>query len=176
MESTKKKVSLENIKTYIKVTESVLFCTPEDNSLDYSKLDVESSTYDVTYEKKTRRKELNLIYFLEEIRLFAGFPQGKCITMLSDIERRLFSSQFYRLLIFDYQLDSMLEELLVFADLVEEESDFIEREVSESVYLKISAQMQVLHPPISKGLFVYELRILANSLRMIFHSPPTEKS
>ncbi len=148
--------------SFFDFAESILFDTDKWQDVDYRKLEVDSSAYDVIYEKNVRRKSLNLIYILDEIRQEMGYAGSQCIDLLIQIEKTVHQGKMRGASIDD----SVLRELVTkFADGALLESDFVAERISSWEYKIMRRKFLYLDPLNDKGEFICELRKFARNVQ-----------
>ncbi|WP_041794020.1 hypothetical protein [Micavibrio aeruginosavorus] len=142
--------------------ESILFDMGDKKRIDYRKLEADSPAYDVIYEKSVRRKCLNLIYILDEIRQEMGYTGSRCVDLLIEMERFLRLRKIHGMDIDD----SVLQDLLVgLSDDVMAESDFVANRLSAWEYKIMKRKFRHLDPLSGKDEFICGLRKFAFNLQ-----------
>jgi hypothetical protein len=147
---------------YIRYAESILFSIPPGEEVDYVRLDIETRFYDPAYEKAIRKKNLNLIYFLDDIRQHLDLPSSQCIDILIDIERRLSRSQMVGAVHHIVDLD---QDILCLSDLLQAECTFLQMKLSAEDYAALSHQVPHLGVPGDLASFLLELKRLSEVFR-----------
>jgi hypothetical protein len=147
---------------YIRYAESMLFSAPSDEEIDYVRLDVETPFYDPVYERAIRKKNLNLIYFLDDIRQHLDLPSSQCIDILIDIERRLSRSQMVGAVHHIVDLD---RDVRFLSDLLQAEYTFLQTKLLAEDYLALSEKVPHLGVPGDLASYLQELKRLSE----VFH-------
>lgn len=149
-------------KHYIRYVESMLFSTPLDEDVDYVRLDVETRFYDPVYERTIRKKNLNLVYFLDDIRQHLDMPGSQCIDILIDIERRLSRSQMVGAVHYINDLD---RDVMFLSDLLQAECTFLKMKLSAVDYAALTEKVPHLGVPADLASFLLELKRLSDVFR-----------
>ena len=149
-------------KSFFDFAENILFDVEDERRIDYKKLEVDSPAYDVIYEKRVRRKCLNIIYTLDEVRQEMGHAGSKCIDLLIQIEKVVRQGKMYKITVDDVSLQHLILKL---TDCILAECDFIAARLSAREYKILQRKLFHLSPVNSREDFLQQLRKFALDLR-----------
>jgi hypothetical protein len=147
-------------KCILNLEDIFYFTTGEKRDLDHKKIDVNSTSYDRIYEQKTRRRELNLLYVLDEIFLINRIYSHSAMDLLTDLEDTIFSSAFHRQLIFGVFDVSVIKKMQKLITTSKKKIDFLQKKISNENYIASISGLEFLFPPTSKDEFLDELQKL----------------
>ncbi len=150
--------NLEKIQKFILLTEGIFYNSPKNHQeLDFLKLNINSYGYDNRYEKKVRRKELNLIYFLNEI-----FPDenSNLADKLDKIEDMIFSPEYYRKLIFHFETCFIIERINSLHFSIEKKLKLLKTEITDDQYASFVKNFSFYNLPSKKPEFINNIQSL----------------
>lgn len=148
--TTVKTLSATEIQEYVSLIENFVFSVDKKKRIDYSKLNNQSTCYDHKYEKDLRRKELSVLYLLDEIIFYKTKLPGNSLDIINEIESILFSSNFYRDIIFMNKPFPFVKKIDILNRVIRDNIHYIERNISQSEYKKIISNLGYLFPPKTK--------------------------
>lgn len=164
-EALPKNTPISKIYDYVFLLEDILFSSDEEAHLDYSKLDKQSPFYDAEYEAAMRKKELNVLYLLDEIIFFKTKHESEGLDILNEIESVLFSPNFYRELLFKEPSFPFRIKIEKLCKVIKENTNYIKDAVSKNEYKNIILIFEYLSPPPTKEKFLADLEGLASFLK-----------
>jgi hypothetical protein len=150
----------DNRHLYIRCAERMLFSVPEGEEIDYVRLDIETRFYDAEYERAIRQKKLDLIYFLDDIRLYLQRPISQCIDILIDIEQRLSRAQ----MVGDRRhIIGLEQEVLCLSDLLLTEGAFLQMRLAPAEYAALAQKAPHMKVPADLSSYLHELKVLSQA-------------
>lgn len=159
--ATNTKHTLKQIQKFINITEEIFYKAPDNlQILDYIRLNANSYGYDNQYDKKVRRKELNLLYLLDEIMLESHKDIVSITDILNQIEDTIFSPEYYRNLIFNFDTNYIIQTLHLLIATVEKNIMTFKKDIKESKYKSFSTQLSFYLPPGNKQQFAGDLELI----------------
>jgi hypothetical protein len=151
-----------NRHLYIRCAERMLFSIPEGEEVDYVRLDIETRFYDPEYERAIRQKKLDLIYFLDDIRLYLDRPISQCIDILIDIEQRLARTQ----MVGDVRhIMGLEQDVLFLSDLLLTEGAFLQMKLTPAEYAQLAQSAPHMTVPADLSAYLQGFKDLSVAFR-----------
>lgn len=162
-------LSLEGIQKHILKVEGLFYKTNKEGEiLSYLKLNVASEGYDKHYEQRIRRKELNLLYVLDEALSQAEINTHRTIECLDALEEYISSPDFYRQLIFDGEKIKTKKYIDALLKALKKASAILKEAVTDKEYEACIKNLSYLNPPPKKDTLISKLNNIENVVVNIF--------